>query len=613
MCGFLAEFSFESQNLTNSSAFEDLLLLSGHRGPDHTNKVRGETYQLGFNRLAILDLSALGNQPIYSPSKRYHLVFNGEIYNYKAITKEFDLNDLTSTSDTEVLVHLLDAIGVAPTIKQLNGMFAISIIDTEDLTCYLVRDVAGIKPLFYGVSENGVVAASQFDQLFKHPWFATDLALRPDVMKEYFGFGYMQAPNTIYEHIYQVNPGELVKITQTGDIKRTDLLTINTTITSNSIKETSKHVDCLLDKSVTMQLASDVPLATFLSGGVDSPLISAIAKQHEPTIKGFTVKVDDEILDESEMARLYANHLNLDHEVEHIHKEELLSAVNAHFKKLPEPFGDYSSIPTYLITKLAKKHYTVMLSGDGGDELFFGYPRMLDVIKQRHWFKIPFFIRKPMVRLGIKFKLFRSWAPYNYKTFSDWYAAKHCHVVGSALDEFFPEVDVSHEFNTIYKFSGNNTKKELMNWMRLNEYYGHLQRVLVKVDRMSMANSLEVRVPFLDKHVIEEAFHFIPNHFNQNNHLKQVLKDIMRHYYPSTLIHDTKKGFTVPMEHWLRHELAADVKSVIFDTPIYGNDLIASDKLKRYVVNFFNGNHDSAWGVWHIYAWQKWAINYQLI
>jgi len=238
---------------------------------------------------------------------------------------------------------------------------------------------------------------------------------------------------------------------------------------------------------------------------------------------------------------------------------------------------------------------------------------MLDVIKKRHWFKIPFFIRRPIIRLGVKLNLFRSWAPYHYKTFSDWYFAKHCHISKSALDAFLPKTEVSHAFENIYKFSGRNTKVELLKWMRLNEYYGHLQRVLVKVDRMSMANSLEVRVPFLDKDVIEQAFHFVPKHFSSDAHLKQVLKQIMAHYFPSTLMHDKKKGFTVPMEHWLRHELKADVKKVILETSIYGKDIIASHELKSYVMDFFNGKHDSAWGVWHIYAWQKWAINYQFI
>jgi asparagine synthase (glutamine-hydrolysing) len=613
MCGFLVEFSFDTYPRTSQEQFAVLLALSKHRGPDNSHIEATQDYQLGFNRLAILDLSSLGDQPMYSPSERYHVVFNGEIYNYKDLALAFELKDLTSTSDTEVLVHLFDKIGVEETLKQLNGMFAICIMDRENTTCHLARDMAGIKPLFYGVSHQGVVAASQFDQLFMHTWFATDLALRPEIVKEYFGFGYMQAPNTIYENIYQVNLGELVKITKSGVVEKTDLLTIDATISKRSTLETSKEVHHLLDTSVKMQLTSDVPLATFLSGGVDSPLITAIAKQHESTIKGFTVKVDDKDLDESEMARLYAQHLHLDHDIEPIDTARLLSAINAHFEKLPEPFGDYSSIPTYLIAKLAKEQYTVMLSGDGGDELFFGYPRMLDVIKKRHWFKIPFFIRRPIVILVIKLNLFASWAPYHYKTFSAWYFAKHCHISKSALDSFIPKIEVSEEFKTIYKFSGRNTKTELLKWMRLNEYYGHLQRVLVKVDRMSMAHSLEVRVPFLDKHVVEQAFCFAPDQFSSDSDLKQVLKRIMTHYFPNTLMHDKKKGFTVPMEHWLRHELKADVKKVILEAPIYGNDIIASNELKSYVMDFFNGKHNSAWGVWHIYAWQKWAIKYQFI
>ena len=175
MCGFLTEFSFDPNALTSAERFTMLLALSKHRGPDATLIEEGNTYRLGFNRLAILDLSPAGNQPKYSPSKRYHVVFNGEIYNYKTLEIQYELTHLRSTSDSEVLVHLLDVIGIEATIKSLNGMFAISIIDTHTNDLFLIRDFAGIKPLFYGSSEHGIVAASQFDQVFKHDWFKGDL------------------------------------------------------------------------------------------------------------------------------------------------------------------------------------------------------------------------------------------------------------------------------------------------------------------------------------------------------------------------------------------------------------------------------------------------------
>lgn len=216
MCGFTGDFAFNNADLIPEDFFSELLELSKHRGPDSTEVIRKDNFQLGFNRLAIIDLSANGNQPKCSPSKRYHIVFNGEIYNFKELAELHQLKNLKSSSDTEVIIHLLDKIGVYETIKLLNGMFAIAIVDTHINTFYLTRDFAGIKPLFYGVNNKGVVAASQFNQIFKHPWFKENLKLRPEIIKEYFGFGYMQAPNTVYDKIYQVAPGTILAFNEKG-------------------------------------------------------------------------------------------------------------------------------------------------------------------------------------------------------------------------------------------------------------------------------------------------------------------------------------------------------------------------------------------------------------
>jgi asparagine synthase (glutamine-hydrolysing) len=289
MCGFLAEYGFNNSGLSEPSVFANLLALSKHRGPDSTEVSRQDNFQLGFNRLSILDLSENGNQPKTSPSKRFHVVFNGEIYNYKTLAKTYELKNLMSTSDSEVLVHLLDKIGVEAAIKALNGMFAIAIVDTKINSLYLTRDFAGIKPLFYGLNTGGMVAASQFDQVFKHPRFVKTLALRPEIVKEYFGFGYMQAPNTIYENIFQVNPGELVVVNASGEIEKKDIIKFSKQFLESSETPDFKSV---VNQAVNRQLVSDVSVATFLSGGIDSPLIAAYAKSNKPDIEAFTLEVD---------------------------------------------------------------------------------------------------------------------------------------------------------------------------------------------------------------------------------------------------------------------------------------------------------------------------------
>jgi asparagine synthase (glutamine-hydrolysing) len=606
MCGFLTEYCFESYKISDKNIFADLLALSIHRGPDGTKITSHENFQLGFNRLAILDLSAAGNQPKQSPSLRYHVVFNGEIYNYKELAHTYELNALSSSSDTEVIMHLLDRIGVVPTIKELNGMFAITVIDTQNNQCFLVRDFAGIKPLFYGISEEGVVSASQFDQVFKHPWQQRDLVLRVEIVKEYFAFGYMQAPNTIYENIYQVEPGTIVRIDRNGHLEKQVFCQFNETTKRKNTD--SRPLIEVLKSTVSRQLVSDVPIATFLSGGIDSPLISAYAKKEKNDIEAFTVKVNDKHLNESEIAEAYAVHLNLKLHVHTMEGNDLIDSLEDHFRAYSEPFGDFSSIPTYVICRESKKRHTVMLSGDGGDELFFGYPRMLDVLNKKDWFKLPKQLRKPLVRITNKIGLTNTWAPY-YKSLSEFIMYKHIQIPKQVLDATFINTKWSKELERLYRFT-NASKKSLLQQLRRNEFYAHMQRVLVKVDRASMKNSLEVRVPFLDKEVIHNAWSNKHKLLEDKGDLKRTLKDVLAQEIPEELLNKKKMGFSVPMNNWLKNQLKEDVMHVVFKTSFYGADIMDVSVLQGYVKDFFENKHDNAWGVWHIYAWQKWAYTH---
>ncbi|WP_242131702.1 asparagine synthase (glutamine-hydrolyzing) [Aestuariivivens marinum] len=607
MCGFLTEFSFKG-DLSNPDHFEVLLALSKHRGPDNTQIETGHNYRLGFNRLAIIDLSELGNQPMWSPSKRYHVVFNGEVYNYKTLQEQYQLHNLSSTSDTEVLVHLLDILGVHETLKVLNGMFALTVMDAQTQIIYLARDFAGIKSLFYGINDKGLVAASQFNQVFRHNWFKAQLELRPNVIKDYFGFGYMQAPNTIYENIYQVQPGTCICIDSLGELQQFSFCQFPDKINDHCEDNIESTVEQQLHDAVNRQLVSDVPLASFLSGGIDSPLITAIAKTHKPDIEGFTLSVDDQRLDEGFQASRYAEQLGMVHKVHRVTETNILNEVDHHFKYLSEPLGDFSSIPSYVITKAASKGHTVMLSGDGGDELFFGYPRMLDVIKKRCWFKVPFGIRKPLVRFSNKLGLTRTWAPYHYKTLDEFIQAKHTYIFKTDLDALFNnDIAFSEPIQLLYRFDSKRHSKALLAQLRYNEFYGHLQRVLKKVDLMSMANSMEVRVPFLDKEVIKVAFQYLPKSFKAKKDLKRLLKTMMGNYFDATTINKDKQGFTVPLSDWLHQSLKQDVEQLVFNTPLYGASCLNEEAIKDYVKRFYNKTHDNDWGVWHVYAWQKWA------
>ena len=603
MCGFLAEFSFENETCIASEEFKTLLKLSKQRGPDHTGVFKEDNFQLGFNRLAILDTSKKGNQPKVSPSGRYHIVFNGEIYNFKHLSESYQLENLNSTSDTEVIIHLLDKIGVEKTIGLLNGMFAVTIIDTQTNLCYLSRDFAGIKPMFYGVNSKGIVSASQFNQVYKHPWFKDQLALKADIVKEYFGFGYMQAPNTIYQTIFQVNPGELIQIDRHGKLTNTQLVSFNKNNNDKFINSKASLEDTLKD-AIQRQLVSDVSVATFLSGGIDSPLISAYAKEAKPDIEAFTIKVNDPKLNESEIAKAYAEVLHLKQIIVSVEDSDILKSIDKHFYAYTEPFGDYSSIPTYVITREAKTRHTVMLSGDGGDELFYGYPRMLDILNKRFWFNMPYMLRKTVAKVTNTLRITKTWTPY-FKTFNDFVVNKHLHLSLAILDKAFPKVNFSPEMNQLYQFK-NTSRKQLLQQLRWNEFYAHMQRILVKVDRASMQHSLEVRVPFLDKQIIEKSWEFSLN-LKHKSDLKKPLKELLNTKIPESIVNTKKMGFTVPLYDWLHTTLKADVEAHVFDKPFYGEAIIDVPVLQQYVTDFFDKKHNNSWGVWHIYAWQKWS------
>jgi asparagine synthase (glutamine-hydrolysing) len=610
MCGFLGEYSFNLP-ITPVPQFVDLLSLSKHRGPDSTNIEQGKKYQLGFNRLALLDLTAAGEQPKESPSHRFHLVFNGEVYNYKDLALKYKIKSLSSTADTEVILHLLDILGVVETLKELNGMFAIAVIDKQTEKLYLSRDFAGIKPLFFGKNERGVVFASQFDQIWRHEWFSTELRLRKSIVSEYFAFGYMQAPNTIYKNIFQVNPGECIVFNKNKSKEQIDILKFSKTFNSSSKFDNTKLLKERLNHAIKSQLNADRSLATFLSGGIDSSLISAMAKLEKENIEAFTIQVEDKQLNEAEFAKAYAIHLSLKHHVEHLKPEDMLHQIDEHFLSFSEPFGDYSSLPTYAITKEAVRFHTAMLSGDGGDELFFGYPRMRDVLSKKNWFKLNYTLRTNLVRITNKLGITNTYAPFK-STFAELWMNRHMKLDKNVIAKSFPDVQFSNEIKRLYKLNPYLSKTETQHFFRWNEFYAHLQRILIKVDRTSMRNSLEVRVPFLDKDIIEYAWQNMQDISDIEN-LKQPLKDLVHEFIPKKLMLETKKGFSVPIKEWLRTSLKADLEKTVCKTPFYGSAHFNTEPLVSYVKDFLANKHDNEWGVWHIYAWQKWAIQQKFV
>lgn len=617
MCGIFGEVS---SRLTEKNIFLDLNALSLQRGPDQQGYWSDEVNcQFAFNRLSILDTSINGLQPMRSPDERYTIVFNGEVYNHKDLMHKFGIEraHLKSSSDTEVLVNVLGKCTMEEFARKLNGMFAIAVFDRQDKQVTLIRDFAGIKPLFYGLSADGIVFASQFDQVFKHPAFSNEHVLRPEVMKEYFALGYMPAPNTIFENIFQVEPGEMItySLSEQKVVHKTKYYTWHSENTNpETSPQTIDRFESMFKETIKEQLVSDVPLATFLSGGIDSPLVTAFSAEHKKTLHAYTFEVDNPDMNEAPFASQYARHLKVNHSIENLEKDNLINMVDEHFKGMPEPHGDFSSLPTYLISKKARHHATVMLSGDGGDELYWGYPRFLRQVDIAPDFRYPFFLRKILLK-GIRKFTNRSitYALDYCKRFDEWTFNLQSRFSANELNAFFPNVAITSSVASMYSYKGSLTNKtELLNWLKWNEFYGHLQRVLRKVDMASMANSLEVRVPFLDKRSIEFSNSVKPELGSRHTNLKNILKKALSRYIPESIIMKGKRGFSFSVGDLLRNEMKDDLIKCCVEDRFYGGDLINADSIRNYVSDFIEGKHDNAWGVWHFYAWQKWAQHHVL-
>lgn len=601
MCGFAGQFG---GNLLAKELFDEILSLSKHRGPDQTGFWKDNRIQLGFNRLAIQDLSNAGAQPMLSPSGQYVVVFNGEIYNHLKIRAKLPAHRYIGRSDTETVVHALDCWGIDKTIAILEGMFALGIYDTHENVLKLARDFAGIKPLFFGQLAGDCWFASQFNQVVKGIG-KEKLSLKPEGMRDFLQLGYMQAPATIYQEIEQVEPGQIVTI-KNGSISRTYFQRWHP-FGSQQLK--TLEIDIFLESfadEINDQLLADVQVASFFSSGIDSTLVTSLAHKHLPQITAFTVGVSDATVNEADKARAYARHLGLNHVLSHITPADVLRIKDDHFRKLGEPFADYSSLPTYMVCKAGKAEATVMLSGDGGDELFWGYPRWNSYLRYYSLFKYPQTLRRVHGQLKRRLGSDMSYGPGLFKQIGDWVLNGQSHNQGVFLEQMMPGSCMTDEVKGLYSFGGASFE-EFRAWLRWNEFYGHLQRVLAKVDRMSMAHSLEVRVPFLSKRIIDFAWTRKTGYGKDHFENKAFLRRALTNYLPDELIEKKKIGFSVPLESWLHKQLREETLDLLSNTRIYGESYLNKPVWRKRVDDFYLEEKGSDWGIWIMYAWQKWG------
>ncbi len=539
---------------------------------------------------------------------RYALVFNGEIYNFRALRRELEQSGVRfkSTGDSEVVLQALIAWG-ADALSRFNGIFALAFYDSNTRRLLLARDHAGIKPLYVLRARGGIMFASQYDQLLAHPW-ADDQRVSQDALGLYLRFAFIPAPFGVLENTQMLEPGTWLEFEANGNARQGRHFRLpKWVVPSLRGEDAVDAVDSAVDSAVRRQLVSDVPVGAFLSGGIDSPLVvSKMCGVASERVRAFTIGTNDPRSDETFDAEAYARELGVAHTIETVTEDRARALVNDAIDACGEPFGDYSVIPTLLVSRLAARDFKVVLSGDGGDELFWGYVRrMVPMIQSAPDFDVPYALRAPQRPAR---RLFGAGGIPDYlrwPSLGHMQVAKHTHLPGTWLKQVFPRLPAFPNSYHAFDFSGSDPDAAAQ-WLRWNEFVCHLTMVLLKVDRASMFHSLEVRVPLLDREVIETALQVDWRACLDMD--KRLGKLPLRRALARAVSHQTsaKRGFEVPMGQWLRTSLrACSKKPCCRETTSWDSRSIESRCASSFELHL-NGSHDFAWGLWPLLSLALW-------
>jgi asparagine synthase (glutamine-hydrolysing) len=610
MCGIIGIAS--KYPIRDKERLLDSRDLMTYRGPDDEGLWWSNSSQIGLahRRLSILELTKLGHQPMSDISDKLRIVFNGEIYNHLKI--KYELQELGVTfhtnSDTEVILAAYKVWGF-DCVKHLNGMFAFTIFDADRNSVFLARDRLGEKPLYYSLKNDAIYFSSELKPLL---YLTNDNRnISYEGLNFYLSMGYVPSGNTLINNIKKLPPAHaMVFNIKTGDLKTWKFWTLpHLKNNLGSDEKVSNDVEKLLSDSVQKQLQADVPVGVLLSGGVDSSLITAMASKYTEKIKSFTVSFSgSEEFNESKHARLIANYFHTEHiELDAQRSDpQLLIDIAQDFD---DPIIDSSIIPTYLVSRLVSDHCKVVLGGDGGDELFGGYRYYGRLLWLQRNIKI---VPKPLLRLISKISqnhlpigfTGKNWASalkvdFNSQlphvtSFFDPIARRSLleeHHFSSEPDEFF-EKNVSDDQHLIQRA----TRMDVTNFLP--------EDILVKVDRSSMLNSLEVRAPFLDYKLVEYAFSEVPSSLKANHQSKKIiLKSLAKKLLPKEFDRDRKQGFSVPMNDWLKEEKWKNITyDILNDSPIYN---------KKFINGLFKGiskgrnNGERLFGLTLFELWRK--------
>lgn len=564
-----------------------------YRGPDNLGYEKVDNISLGHLRLSILDPDKRSNQPFEFDSS--YITYNGEIYNFQEVRDELIKDGYTfdTTSDTEVLIKGYRKWGKS-VLDKLNGMFAFAIYDTHKEQVFCARDRLGVKPFYYYWENGNFEISSQL-----RPLINKESKISEQAVSIYLDCGYVPSPYSIIENVFKLPPGNFMVI----DIKRntrtvTEYWNLKPAKIRNiSYEDAKTELHELLKDAVKIRLRSDVPLGAFLSGGVDSALVSGIASRvSEKPINTFTIGFDDPKFDESKVARQFADIIGSNHIETQCSANDAIGLIGKLVEVYDEPFADSSALPSLLLNKITKNYVTVALSGDGGDESFLGYDHFDAVNRFRHVNKIPYAFRKTLSKLIPNRKYAYILAVKNMREFIKIRFTGYNSLQKNVQVNWWQYYDDSLQLsnNPIQQTADLNIKLWLENDSN------------VKVDRASMAYSVEVRSPFLDYRVIEFARSLPVKYRYKKGRKKHILKDILSEYIPESVFSLPKKGFAVPMRSWLLKELKGDVLNKLSDEFLARIPNLDINKIKRRMDLHFNEKEDYKFDIWKLYVLALW-------
>lgn len=581
MCGIAGFFSLNNEPLSQDATviINAMVASLAHRGPDACGVwLQPEAgLALGHRRLAIQDVSPSGSQPMISACGRFVISYNGEIYNSKQIKKIIsEQNNLPwrGHSDTEVLLEACATLGVPEALALINGMFAFSLWDNKTRTLYLARDRMGIKPLYWCQSATILLFASELKAIKLHPHFQANISR--DSLAALMRYCFIPDPYSIYDNVYKLEPGHYLKINaKQGIVDHVywDAFTQARNGMENRVTDFMAALDefhALLKDAVTGCMISDVPLGAFLSGGIDSSLVVAIMQQaSSKPVRTFAIGFEEQEYNEAPFAGEVANFLGTEHTELYVTSQDAMGVIPKLSSMFDEPFADVSQIPTYLVAHLTRQHVTVALSGDGGDELFGGYPRYFRQVQGRG-------------------------KGYHDTCMHHWQADAPV-VLGGRLPEHLYE---DKNIDTIFK-----DDVELRQF--LDTIYYLPSDILVKVDRASMYVSLEVRPPLLDHRVFEFAWRMPPELRRAGGVKKYPLRFLLDQYVPNKLTDRPKMGFGVPIDHWLRGPLHDWARDLLHPERIKREGFFDHQIISRIWQEFMAGQARQYW-LWDVLMFQTW-------